>query len=833
MSQHTTIFSAIHIYGLVQGIGYRPFVKQTAEQFDIKGSVRNSGGIVIIEAFAEKQIIDQFILYLSNHCLEGGRIDKINRTDAISETFPIEFQIIASTNHKEEMPPLIPADIATCFNCEKELLDSKNRRYEHPFISCVTCGPRYSIIKELPYDRQNITMQDFEMCEVCKSEYDQNSKKLGQRRTYAQTIACRDCGPRLFLTLSEKEKPDLCTEDLNSDDYIVGKSCEILLNGGILALKDIGGFHLVCRADRKETVARMREVKGREKKPFAIMFRDISHIQEYCGLSKHEEELLMSPARPIVLIRNLSANVGNSADLGAMLPCNPLQILILEKLKNIPLIMTSANRSGEPIIIENDAMLKWQTQDSRIQAVVYHNRDIVTPLDDSIVRSVCGKIQTIRRARGYVPEPIELKQEKRKCQTDGTGLTEQPEIFAAGGDLKSAFCLLKGNRAYLSQHFGDLENEKIIAAYKNAYVRMADLLNIMPSYTVYDKHPMYSSSQIGREMIPDEHRHLAVQHHFSHAAAVMAEHSLEGRTFAVVFDGTGYGEDGTVWGGEFILMDNGCTNEDEKNHSLNIERVGSISPVSLIGGNGGSKNARSSMYAYLKAGAITEEELKKYFSYTIHYHNMEQDFNLDKKQKLIEYKTVSTAIDIGINRITSTSTGRLFDSVSALLGICDFNRYEGECAVLLEKAAAEYAEEYGAEWNLNETIMVEDTISLFRSIFQKICDFYKNFYEMCDEKTEPDSVVISQKKVLTGRLAYEFHMEFSNLIVEKVIKLCKQYDAKQIALAGGTFANRILLEQITSALETKGYSVYFNEKVPCGDGGIALGQAYIAKEFFS
>lgn len=805
MSQQTTIFSTIRIYGLVQGIGYRPFVKQTAEQFEIKGSIRNSGGIVIIEAFEEKQIIDEFIQYLSTHWPEGGRVDEISRTDVISETYPTGFQIITSTNHREEMPPLIPVDIATCYNCENELLDSKNRRYGHPFISCVTCGPRYSIIKELPYDRHNITMRDFEMCEVCQSEYDQNCNMFGQRRIYAQTIACRDCGPRLLLSLSEKE--NVFTNSAIRDDAIVDKACEILLNGGILALKDIGGFHLVCRADWEETVMLMREVKGREKKPFAIMFRDIPHIKEYCQLSKQEKELLMSPARPIVLIRNLSANVENSADLGAMLPCNPLQILILEKLKNIPLVMTSANRSGEPIIIENDTMMEWQKQDNRIQAVVYHNRDIVTPLDDSIVRSVCGRTQMIRRARGYVPEPIELNQSKR--QMDENSREGKQEIFATGGDLKSAFCLLKGNRAYLSQHFGDLENEKILTAYKNAYARMAHLLNITPSYTVYDKHPMYHSSQMGRELIQNEQKNLAVQHHFAHSAAVMAEHGLKEKTLAVVFDGTGYGEDGTIWGGEFILMDRECTNVDEKSPSLDIKRVDSISPVSLIGGNGGSKNARSSMYAYLKAAEIAEEQIQQY---------LEWQSDSDKKQKMLEYKTVSTAIDIGINRITSTSAGRLFDAVSALLGICDFNGYEGECAVLLEKAAEEYAEEYGLEWNQNETFMIEDTISLFRSIVQNFCDLYGK----CNDK-----------KMLIGRLAYEFHMEFCNLVVEKVKRLCKQYEVQQIALGGGTFANRILLERITSILETEGYLVYFNEKVPCGDGGIALGQAYIAKEFFS
>lgn len=526
---------------------------------------------------------------------------KDHKEEQIEENSYQDFRIVHSSNDNDI--PFITPDLATCGDCEQELMDKNNRRYMHPFISCVNCGPRYTIIDSLPYDRERITMADFEMCTACDEEY----KTPSDRRCHAQTIACNDCGPKTNITI---------------DDAV-----NILNNNKILAVKGIGGYHLACRCET-EPVLRLRELKGREKKPFAVMFGNIDEIKRYCKVSKKEEELLLSPARPIVLlkkIREMPSGICDDSDyIGAMLPCNPIQIMLAGRLS--PLIMTSANLSGEPIIISDEEIEKFGVD------VLSHNRQILTPIDDSVVQVNFGRTQFIRRARGYVPLAIDM------------GITTPVPTLCMGSDMKSAFCIVNGNYAYPSQYFGDLEDTEYFNAYKRNIDRFCRLHSFTAEKIVCDKHPMYYSAQL---YTPD----IKIQHHLAHAYSVIAEHHLKGDVLSFVFDGTGYGDDGAVWGSEVFL---------------NTKRVEHLQYVKMPAGDEISKNADLVLACY------------------------------DKSNELI-----NKAVENNINVVNSSSMGRLFDAVCAALDIKHYNSYEGECAIALENEARRAEKPYTLTVSLN------------------------------------------------------------------------------------------------------------------------------------
>lgn len=498
-----------------------------------------------------------------------------------------KFTITHSTNDKDI--PFITPDLATCRDCENELKDENNRRYHHPFISCVNCGPRYTIINTLPYDRERTIMGKFELCKDCKSEYT-NPK---DRRCHAQTIACKNCGPETNISIE--------------------KSIEILKNGKVLAIKDIGGYHFagICQS---EVAKKIRKLKCRDKKPFAVMFKNIEEIKEYCRINEKETELLLSPSRPIVLLektKELAKNICDDSDfIGAFLPCNPIQIMILDKVS--PLIMTSANLSGEPIITDDHDIEKFGVD------ILSHNREILTPIDDSVVQVNAGKTQFIRRARGYVPLSIDM------------GIKAKKPILCMGGDLKNSFAIVKENYVYPSQYFGDLEDKDYFDAYINNINRFKNLHSFKEERIVCDKHPLYYSSQIFNPTIK-------VQHHLAHAYSVIAEHHLEGDTLNFVFDGTGYGDDGAIWGGEVFL---------------NRQRAEHLKYTNMIASDEISKNADLALACY------------------------------DHSNELI-----NKAIENNINTVQSSSMGRLFDAVCAALDIKHYNTFEGECAIALENCA--------------------------------------------------------------------------------------------------------------------------------------------------
>ncbi len=738
----------IIIKGRVQGVGYRPFVAETADKFNIKGWVRNTSGIVSLMISGGKTEIMLFIQELGKGCL-GAMVESVSVTDVDNRDFD-DFRIVESNIEGEDIPYITP-DIATCDSCLREMRNAENRRYRHPFISCVSCGPRYTIIEQLPYDRENIAMNIFNMCSECSREYVTNGK-----RHHAQTIACNKCGPKLVWRGVCNNNSDNIPDIIQDKDFsAIECAVDFLKKGGIVAIKDIGGYHLACLPDNSDSVRRLRNLKSRYAKPFAVIFPDVENVRQCCEVNDLEACELQSVERPIVLLRknkDIYCEVcQNSPYMGAMLPCNPVQSMLADELG--PLVMTSANKSGELIITDDEMMLQW----SENIGILMHDRKILTPLDDSIVRIVAGRKQVIRRARGYVPSPI-------PCGVKGN-------ILALGGDLKSVFCYTWDNKAYLSQQFGDLEDEDVLVSYKYEKNRMKNLFGFKPEVVVGDLHPGYISTK---------ESDIRVQHHKAHIASVIAEHNIEENVIGVAFDGTGYGEDGCVWGSEFFVV----------KHNI-MSRVAHLKDIGLLGGNEGAKNANYILYGYINS----------FSEYT-------RKLILDEiKPDYKKYNLITKAIIGGVNRVNSSSMGRLFDAVSALLGICDYNSYEGEAAIELEYAAATTDKFYPLLISVNSgNNIIGDTEKLFESI-----------------------VKAKQSGVPVSELARGFIRAVGDWVIEVCELINKSNNsALPVVMSGGTFLNKILVEYLAKEFDKRGIKYYFNEKVPTGDAGICLGQAYLA-----
>ncbi|MBQ8525489.1 MAG: carbamoyltransferase HypF [Clostridia bacterium] len=725
----------ITVTGLVQGVGFRPFVQREAEKFSLTGTVKNTGGIVEILADGTDEALEKFIQCLSLNAPAESIIESISVEDVQCVDEHDSFEIISSDDFSSDrVMPVIPADIATCDTCLTEMLDPGNRRFMHPFISCTVCGPRYSIIKKLPYDRHNTLMDKFPMCASCAGEYDDTS----DRRCYAQTVACNDCGPVL----------EYMSEYALSDMSPIENAARDIQNGGIVAVKDIGGYHFACSAFDEKAVTTLRELKGREKKPFAVMFGSVDEIREYAAVSPLEEKELLSPARPIVLvekIRDFSVQVcGISGSIGAFLPCNPVQHMLIKTCG--PLVMTSGNFSDRPIIIENKEIFDIYNNNKKLTGVLHHNRDIMTPLDDSIVRVVSGRIQLVRRGRGYTPLPV--------------GVADlDKSVFAAGGDMKSSFCIASGRNAYMSQHMGDLDEQSNADVYLYNTERLKKLTGIEPEIYAADPHPLYRS----REIAEEHGRRVAyVQHHIAHAASVIAEHGIEGDALCFSFDGTGYGDDGTVWGGEVFEYRKGV-----------FSRCEHLAPVEMTGGDNISKDAGAAADCYLI------------------------DAGFEPRCK--DGALIKAAISMHINTVKSSSMGRLFDGVCAMLGICDYNDYEGLCATMLEVMAGQADKAYPLALPVEDGLFATDKL-------------IKQIKEAAD------------KGIDTSEIALGFH----NAIINAVAETAKKHNIKSIALSGGVFMNRILTEGCIDRLTAEGFQVYINQQVPTNDGGIALGQAFAA-----
>ncbi|MEI6100888.1 MAG: carbamoyltransferase HypF, partial [Eubacteriales bacterium] len=513
----------VQILGLVQGVGFRPFVVQSAKLCGINGWVKNSGGIVTMEANGTPEDIKHFLEHLQAQSPPGADITSVLLREIPHREF-FGFSISASGGEEGETP-FIPPDLPLCSQCREELYNKQDRRYMNPFISCVSCGPRYSIIAELPYDRCRTTMNGYKMCSQCTKEY-----QSGGRRDFAQTISCNDCGPFLVY---RKDKIEI------TEEAAFSKAVQILNGAGVLAIKGIGGYHFACSPFSAEAVRRLRQLKQRDKKPFAVMFKYVEDIRKFCQVSEREERLLLSSPRPIVLLpysgTELQADVCcESRYLGAFLPYTPLQEMLMDVCG--PLVMTSANLTDQPILTQDADVIALSSK--QFDGVLYNTRRIVTPEDDSVMRVAADREQVIRRSRGIVPLPVQMS------------VTAKKPLFAAGADLKAAFCLMAGDRGYVSQHIGDLENADASGVYRSVYRHMTSLFSIKPELAACDMHPDYFSSRFAAETgLPL----VTVQHHHAHIASVMAEHGIKNKIIGIAFDGTGYGEDGAIWGGEFLV----------------------------------------------------------------------------------------------------------------------------------------------------------------------------------------------------------------------------------------------------------------------------------------
>ena len=755
----------IRVYGIVQGVGFRPTVSRHAAASGIRGTVCNKGPYVEIYTQGEKEQIEGFLKALEVHPPKRAAILKINTEDvtAETETHFETFDIIESEKTKGEI--FVSPDIAICEECKEEMYNPKDRRYLHPFINCTCCGPRLTILDALPYDRERTSMKEFPMCPDCAKEYDDEKT----RRYDAQPVCCNECGPEVYLIGRPERGRDAitCTRWMISD-------------GKIVAIKGIGGFHLCCDATNEEAVQRLRTLKRRPAKPFAVMAKDESVVKRECVVTPEQEMILTGHQKPILLLdkenggRLAPSIAPGNPKVGVMLPYAPVQLLIFQyddgiKMPDI-LVMTSGNTSGAPICREDTEAVAELSH--LCDAMLSHNRKIRIRADDTVMDFYKNEPYMIRRSRGYAPLPFMMS-------TDWKG-----KVLAVGGELKNTFCIGVDSRFYPSPYVGDLEDLRTVKALQETIQRFQTLLEVHPQVVVCDLHPKYNSTVVAEEL---GYPIVKVQHHYAHILSCMVENDCQEPVIGVAFDGTGYGTDGTIWGGEILLADY----ED-------FTRFGNITPFLQIGGDVSAKEgwriAVSMIYGYTKDRELAGEIMKKL------------DLCSEK-----EIKVQFAMADRKLNAVLSTSVGRLFDAVSAILGIRHKSSFEGEASMALEFAAEAYEQ--------------------------------NNHVQKQNEKIDPlvyeeDGHVILNTQLLvqriveaklqgadSGRLAYWFH----EILAEQITAVCveaRNVSGRQKAvLSGGVFQNRLLLRLTEERLTEEGFEVLRHRMVPPNDGGIAVGQA--------
>jgi hydrogenase maturation protein HypF len=639
-----TVRAQIIVRGIVQGVGFRPFVFSRASGRSLNGRVLNNSTGVLIDLEGDPSDIDHFVHELESNPPPLSSIESIERLEQLVPLDYRDFQILESDSEGQKLVS-ISADVATCDDCLNELFDKGNRRYRYPFINCTNCGPRFTIIENVPYDRANTTMRDFQMCDACRAEYENPL----DRRFHAEPTACELCGPRLHLL-------DAQGKEIVGD--AVTAAIDLLSRGEILAIKGIGGFHLACDALSEDAVARLRGRKFREDKPFALMARSVAAIQPYCNMSGHEIELLKSPSRPIVLLERKKDNsIPNAVapgvkTLGFMLPYAPLHYLLLES-SDRPLVMTSGNISDEPICFRDDEA------GERLQGIagyfLIHDRPIHIRTDDSVVRSFNDREMVLRRSRGYAPAPIR------------TAFEFERSLLACGAELKNTFCLARGHNAFVSHHIGDLENLETLRSFTEGIEHYQRLFDVDPEVVAYDLHPEYLSTKFALALdgVPTK---IAVQHHHAHVASCMADNLIDGEVIGVAFDGLGFGLDGKLWGGEFFVAD-----------FCDAERVAHLANVPLAGGAKAIKEPWRLAATYLQRTFGDEfTELKLPFVGRLDHNR---------------WSTLKSMIEAGVNCPETSSMGRLFDAVSGLLNLRSSVNYEGQAAIELEGIADPLATE--------------------------------------------------------------------------------------------------------------------------------------------
>jgi hydrogenase maturation protein HypF len=736
----------IHIKGLVQGVGFRPFINKIAIKFGLKGWVDNRNDGVHICITADELTISNFVENIRKYAPPASDITQIIISEQHLQKFD-SFNIVKSKNTSNDITDVSP-DIAVCEECLNDM-KSQGHRIIYPFINCTNCGPRFTIIQKLPYDRASTTMKVFEMCSKCHSEY----TNVLDRRYHAQPIACNSCGPEYRFHQNEFST--------NAIDEVIDKAVEQISNGNIISIKGLGGFFIACDALNENAISNLRKRKLRDKKPFALMVKDIESVSKYAYVSKSESDILSSWRKPIVLLKqkeiiNTEINDGLNY-IGIMLPYMPLHYLLFEKLSTDVLIFTSGNVSDEPIITNNEIALSklYNISDS----IITYNRDIFSRNDDSIVSVVNSKHRIIRRSRGYVPSPINFQH-----SFDG--------IIATGAELANTFCIGKEKQVIMSQHIGDLKNLETLDFFEESIEKFVDLYRVKPHTIVCDMHPDYLSTQYAERA---GLKIVKVQHHYAHILSAMAENNHQNTVIGVALDGTGYGLDGTIWGGEILLCD-----------VTKFERLCHFEPIRIQGGDKASKETWRAGISYL-------------------LHCFGSDI-YDLKFEFIEtYKSkidgLRFAIENKINSPLNSSTGRLFDAISAIMNLCTLSSYQAEAPMRLEAIS---------DSNISDTYSfdINPTISYNAMIYEIVKDI--------------------EKGVSKSVIASKFHNTILDSIV-RIVRKCRQdTGVNSVCLSGGVFMNRFLLEKLETQLLNLRFQVLSQTKFPVNDGGISLGQIYHA-----
>ena len=740
----------------MQGVGFRPFIYRLAHEFDLIGWVRNTPGGVEIEVQGSTEGVADFAHLIPSAAPPLAVIDSISshEIEAIRES---NFSILPSAGGEPDIQ--IAPDSALCADCLRELFDPADRRYHYPFITCTNCGPRYSIITDTPYDRPKTTMAGFPLCPACLREYCDPA----DRRFHAQPLACPTCGPQLQLL-------DPAGLACAPPSEVIGSSIERLKAGGILAVKGIGGYHLAVDACNHDAVLRLRQRKKRDEKPFAVMVPDLAAARTLTRLNPVEERLLASVESPVVIVRRSSDGpvselvAPNNSWLGLMLPYTPIQHLLLRQGGFTALVMTSANRSDEPIAFEdNDAL---QRLAGIADYFLVHDRPIHIRCDDSVIRVFQDRPLFYRRSRGYVPRAIRLP-------------FEVPPLLAVGAEMKSSICLAQGNQAFLSQHIGDLHNDATCDSFRHSISHLGNLLNIAPKTIACDLHPDYLSSIYAAESgLPRN----SIQHHHAHLAACMAENGLEGEVLGLVFDGTGYGTDGTIWGSEFLM-----------GGYDGFRRAGHFKPIRMPGGDAAVREPWRMALAYL---------------YRAYGHAARTlDHPVVRHLSAAEHDIFATMLERGINAPLTSSCGRLFDAVAALLNIRHSVSYDGQAAIELEALA--------------------ETADTDKSLPFNLTAVPGSPWELDFSPLFPALLSALQAGTAPATLALRFHATVAEAAIDVCVRITRDSGQHRIVLSGGVFQNRLLSEMIYTGLTKQGLDVYTHRLTPPNDGCIALGQAAV------
>ena len=759
------------ITGTVQGVGFRPFVWQLATRLGLVGWVLNDSAGVTIEVQGDRATLDYFCLRLQSELPPLAKIDSFD-----SKEIPLqedsEFLIRESVGVEQQSTPVSP-DVSICDECKSELFDGNDRRFQYPFINCTNCGPRFTIVEDIPYDRPKTTMKSFPMCDSCQTEYEDPSN----RRFHAQPNACPDCGPRIWLL--EAESPIEDFESPNEPNEIADVVCAFntaIRDGKIIAVKGIGGFHLACDASNEVAVATLRERKGRIDKPFAVMVGNSEDVEKFAFVSYRERQILGSRERPIVLLNKLedsnflAENVAPENNfVGVMLPYSPLHCLLAQAG---PLLMTSGNLSDEPIVRKNSEAK--ERLGNLADAFLLHDREVHVVCDDSVVRSVNDDLLPIRRSRGYSPMPVRL---------EGGG----PTVLAVGGEIKSTFCLTKNDYAFMSQHIGDMGNVETLVAMKRSVDHFSNLFRAKPEAIAADLHPGYLSGQWAESLAKQmEIPIFRIQHHFAHVVSLIGEHGLprDHKIIGCCFDGTGYGTDKTIWGGEFMLAD-----------TMSFDRYAGLEPFPLPGGDASIKRLGRVALSLLWAHQMDWNERFAPFC------------SMDPSESSL----LRQQLERDLNCVATSSMGRLFDAVAALIGIRQEVNYEAQAAMEMEALAAEAIGKVESSYAFE---LVSDTLCRLRTtnLIQAICDDLQ--------------LGISQQEI-----AAKFHHAVAD-IISKVCQLARdETGVDTVGLTGGVFQNVLLLRLAKQNLQQHGFRVLTHSVVPPNDGGIALGQAMVARNW--